>query len=106
MAAMMVEPERDGGEGFGEPKAGFVNEEATHDGEEKREGDREKELLVRGFSPVAECRESVFEEREDGEDGAGLDDDIEQVGAFPDEGGGEVLENEKVSCGRYGKELC
>ena len=29
----------DGGEGFGEPKAGFVNKEATRDGDEKREGD-------------------------------------------------------------------
>ena len=59
-------------------------------------------MLVRGFSLVAECRESVFEEREDGEDCAGLDDDIEQIGPFPDEGGGKVLENEEVSGRRDG----
>jgi hypothetical protein len=95
----------DGGEGFGKSQPCFVDDQTADDREEEREDDGGEELLAGRLAPFTERGEAFFEKGEDGEDGAGLDHDVEQVGSFSDEGWGEVLEDEEVSGGRDGEEF-
>ena len=81
----------------------FVEDEAADAGDDEREDDFQEIIAGGGFAPAKdELMEAFAEQRNDGEDRAGLDDDIEQIGLIAAD---EMLGDEQVAGGGNGEKF-